>query len=68
MRGKTVHTQSAVSRVLKGVEQSGVKARVEFRPDGTVVVNMTDEVPAAQAKNEWDRKNVRGTRLRSNDP
>jgi hypothetical protein len=69
MRGKTIHTQSAVSRVLKGVEQSGVKARVEFRPDGTVIVNMTaGEVPAAPRKNEWDKKGVRGTRLRSDDP
>jgi hypothetical protein len=70
MRGKTMHTQSSVSRVLKGVEQSGVKARVEFRPDGTVIVNMTGEVSAdAARRNEWDRKkDVKGTRLRPSDP
>jgi peptidoglycan/xylan/chitin deacetylase (PgdA/CDA1 family) len=69
VRGKTIHTQSSVARVLKGVEQAGVNARVEFKPDGTVIVNMTaGEVPAAPVKNEWDRKGVRGTRLRSNDP
>jgi hypothetical protein len=63
-----MHTQSSVSRVLKGVEQSGVKATIEFRPDGSVIVNMTAEAAAAPVKNEWDKKNVRGPRLRSSDP
>ena len=62
MRGKTMHTQSSVSRVLKGVEQSGVKALIEFKPDGSVVVSMTGEVPVVvtSPKNEWDKKGGRG--------
>lgn len=41
-------TQADIARALRGVESSGVVARVEVKPDGTIVI-VPGEAPKAES-------------------
>jgi hypothetical protein len=53
-RGKTIFTQSAVARILKGIEASGVKGTVVFDLQNGRVEFQMGVIKSAAEPNEWD--------------
>lgn len=49
-------TQAAIARALRAVKSAGVVARVEVRPDGTILIvpGMPDAAPIVETPEEHD--------------
>jgi hypothetical protein len=54
-RNRAKFTQSDVARILRGAEAVGVEVRMEFRPDGTIIVTKGRAAEGEPIEaNPWD--------------